>query len=348
MADNDDNMDNESQSPSLADAINGPAAAAILMMLLEENDAAAILKHLDPSEIRSLGKAMYAASVATEGQIDKALFRFVEGSQSVSALASGAGPKIRTVMHQALGNVRADNLLAEIAPKSSAVALDILRWMEAPTIIHILKEEHPQVGAIIVSVLTPEVAAEVLGLLDENLQTDLVLRSAKLTSVSGDAIADIETILSQSSEIKCSLPGMILGGKSDTAKIVNSMKKADMEKILRSVKKRDKVLGQAIEDEMFIFDNLNDLDSKSLGTVMRSVDAAQLALALKGAAPELIDRMLGSMSARAAETIRDGMAEGGLVKRSEVEEAQRGIIAIARKLAETGEIMLGDQGDDYV
>jgi flagellar motor switch protein FliG len=328
--------------------IEGSAAAAILLMLLDESDAAAILKHLDPTEIRALGKAMFATSSASEAQIDNALGRFVKSSQSVSSLASGAEPRIRKVMHEALGNVRADNILASIAPQSSAAALDILRWMDVPVIAKILSTEHPQVGAIILSVLTPPVAAEVLEGFDDAHQADLVMRAARLSSVSGDAIADLEAIMANATGGMSALPKMTFGGTSEAAKIFNNMKKGNMERVLKSVRKQDKRLGQEIEDEMFIFDNLNSLDAKGLGTVLRSVDASVLALALKGASPELSEKMLGAMSARAAESIRDDMAESGLVKRAEVDEAQKSIIAVARKLSDAGEIMMGSKGEDYV
>jgi flagellar motor switch protein FliG len=328
--------------------IDGAAAAAILLMLLEENEAASILKHFEPDEVMTLGRAMFAAAEANEAQIDGALDRFVESSRSVSTLAVRADPRIRSVMHQALGNIRADNILAEIAPQSSAAALDILRWMEVPTITHILASEHPQVGAIILAVLTPEVAGQVLEGIDEAAQTDLVVRAARLSSVPAEAIADLEIILDRASAMKAGAPKLKLGGTSEAARIVNSLKKPTGERVLRTIKKRDKQLGQDIEEEMFIFDNLLELDAKSLGTVLRSVDASSLGLALKGASATLVDKMLGSMSARAAQSIRDDMAESGLVKRAEVEEAQKAIIAVARKLSEAGDITLGAKGDDYV
>ena len=340
----DDEIDGEVATPR----VEGAAAAAILLMLLEENEAAAILKHFEPAEVMTLGRAMFAAAEASEEQIEVALDRFVSGSRAVSTFAVGADPRIRNVMNAALGNIRADNILAEIAPQSSAVALDILRWMEVPSIAAILESEHPQVGAIILSVLTPEVAAQVVEGLDEAAQTDLVVRAARLSTVPTDAIADLEAIVARASEIKGAQPKMRLGGTTEAAKIVNSLKKPTGERVLRTIKKRDKQLGQDIEEEMFIFDNLLELDAKSLGAVLRSVDAAALGLALKGASEMLVDKMLGSMSARAAQSIRDDMADRGLVKRAEVEGAQKTIIAEARKLAEAGEITLGAKGDDYV
>jgi flagellar motor switch protein FliG len=332
----------------VAPDIDGAAAAAILLMLLEENEAAAILKHFEPDEVMTLGRAMFASAGASEDQIEGALERFVSGSRSVSTLAVRAEPRIRSVIHQALGNIRADNILAEIAPQSSAAALDTLRWMEVPTITHILASEHPQVGAIILAVLTPEVAGVVLEQLDEAAQSDLVVRAARLSSVPAEAIADLEVILDRAIAIKAGKPKIKLGGTSEAARIVNSLKKPTSERVLRTIKKRDKQLGQDIEEEMFIFDNLLELDAKSLGAVLRSVDASALGLALKGASEALVDKMLGSMSARAAQSIRDDMADRGLVKRAEVEEAQKAIIAEARKLAEAGEITLGAKGDDYV
>ncbi len=345
----DDELDeDEVEQAAPAPTIDGGAAAAILLMLLEEGDAAAILKHFEPDEVRALGKSMFDAAQVSETEIEIALDRFVLGSRTVSSLAVGADARIRSVMNEALGNVRADNILAAIAPQSSAAALDILRWMETPAIAKILRDEHPQVGAIILAVLTPSAAAEALDGLEDNQQTDLVCRAARLTTVQRDAIDDLEAILAKASTSKAKKPGMRLGGKADVAKIVNKMPKPAMERMLRSVKKADRLLGQAIEDEMFVFENLNDLDAKGLGAVLRAVDANALALALKGADAALADKFLATMSARAAETIRDEMDEMGLVKRADVEEAQKAIITVARKLAEDGTIMLGSKSDDYV
>lgn len=331
-----------------APVMSGDMAAAILLMLLEEGEAASVLKHFEPGEVRALGSAMFHVASASEADVELALDRFVLGSRSVSSFAVGTETRIRTVMEGALGNVRADNLLSEIAPQSSAAALDTLRWMDSAALRHLLVRENPQVGAIILSVLTPDAAAAVLEELDEALQTDLVFRAARLTSVPAAAIEDLEHILAEATGTDAATGAMKLGGKSDVAKIVNSLPKSLGERVLRSVKKRDRFLAEAIEEEMFIFENLNELDAKSLGSVLRAVDAAALSLALKGAEPAMVDRFLATMSARAAETIRDEMAEMPPVKRADVEDAQRSIIAVARQLAADGTIMLGSKGDDYV
>lgn len=327
---------------------DGAATAAILMMLLEEAEAAEILKRLDPSEIKSLGKAMFAAADANEGEINGALTHFVDQSRSISALSLDTEPRIRSLMTQAIGNVRADNILASIAPQASGATLEMLRWMEVATIARVLADEHPQVASIVLAVLTPEVAAEALNGLDEMVQADLIYRAARLSSVGSDAIADLELILSAQTDVASAGQQVALGGKSEVAKIVNSMPKVKSQRILKTVKKRNKQLGEQIEEEMFTFDDLLVLDGKSLGAVLRAVDSATLGLALRGATTEMSDKLFGAMSARAAQSIRDEMLESGPVKRAEVEEAQKSILLAARRLADEGAIMLGSGGDDYV
>lgn len=328
--------------------VDGASAAAILLMLLGEAEAADILRNLAPEEVKALGKAMFDSAGADETMVEAALDKFVQQSRSISALSIGAEPRIRHVITTALGNVRADNILSEIAPQSSAAALDILRWMGLPTIGRILLDEHPQVSALVLAVLNPDIAAAALAGLDDPTQADLLYRAARLTSVNADAIADLEGLLERYSALKGAVPKIKLGGRSDIAKIVNSMAKPAGERALKTVKKRDKALGQEIEDEMFIFENLIDLDAKSLGALLRAVESEILTLALKGASTALADKALGAMSARAAQSIRDDMNERGPVKRSDVEEAQKSVIMTARRLAEDGTVQLGAKSDDYV
>ena len=329
-------------------AIEGSAAAAILLMLLDESEAATILKQLGPEEVRQLAKAMFDTANASEQQIGQALDRFVTRSRDVSALAIGADTRIRTVINEAVGNVRADNILAAVAPQRSAASLEMLRWMDVDANSGLLASEHPQVGALILSVLVPDVAARAIETLDEVLQADLVLRAAMLTSVPAAAIEDLEAVLASANVDGQRVAKQAIGGPSDVAKIMKKMPKQLSERTLRSLKKHDRVLAQTIEEEMFIFENLRDLDKKSLSSVLRSVDAAQLAIALKGADEEMVDMCLATMSQRAAETIRDEMTEMTMVKRADVDDAQKSVMQIVRQMAASGEIMIAGGGDDYV
>jgi flagellar motor switch protein FliG len=338
----------ETDAPAVTPKITGEFSAAILMMLLEDGDAASILQHLTPAEVKALGKGMFEAANASETDVEYALQNFVMNNRDLSSLAVGAPMRIRDMMHKALGNVRADNILSEIAPESSAPTLDILRWMDIDSITQILASEHPQVAAVILSVLTPEISAQAIAGFDEAKQTDLLFRSARLESVPAGAIEDLETILATYTGKKSEAPHVKLGGRNDVAQIVNNLSRPLGEKLLRALRKKDRLLADAIEEEMFVFDDLGQLDAKSLGAILRSVDADKIALAIKGASDLLGEKMLGTLSARAAQTIRDDINEMTQTKRSDVEDAQKAVIAVARAMAASGEITLGGKSDDYV
>ncbi|MBC6436514.1 flagellar motor switch protein FliG [Nostoc sp. HG1] len=332
----------------LVKTMRGAHAAAILLMLLEDTDAATILKEFEPQEVRSIGSAMFDAANSGEADIELALDLFIASNHTVSSLAVGASTRIRAVMHEALGNVRADNILADIAPTTSANLLDILRWMEIPAIAEVLASEHPQVAAIILAVLTPEAAAAAVEGLPEAVQVDLIWRAARLSSIPAHAIDDLEAILTAASDRVTAVPEMKLGGRSDVAKIVNNLTRPASEKLLRSLRKKDRALADSIEEEMFVFDNLEALDDKTLGAVMRNVEASEIALAIKGASAVMAARLLSTLSQRAAQTITDEIADMGPVKRSDVDDAQKAVVGVARRMAASGEIMLGGKGDDYV
>lgn len=328
--------------------IGGASAAAILMLLLEEKEAADVLRHLDPDEVRQLGSEMFGAAEADEYRVDQALGRFVSGSREISALTPGADRKIRNVMTDALGDDRAGSLLSAIAPQPRRAALERLRWMDTATIATVIAAEHPQVGAVLLSMLTPDAAALALADFPADRQADLLCRAARLGPVQAEAIEDLESILAEAEATSADTGTLAIGGQGDVARIVNNLPRSTGEELLRLVRKKDKLLATAIEDEMFVFEDLYQLDAKSLGAVLRGVEAATLALALKGVDGALADRFLATMSARAADTIRDELAEMAPVKRDEVDTARRAIVAVARALAASGEIMLGDKGDDYV
>ena len=329
-------------------SIDGKSAAAVLMMLLAEEEAAAIVGHLDANEVKALGTAMLGVAGISEDNVDAALEMFADKCRGVNPLAADPTPRVRSVIEQALGPSRAGTLLADIAPVSSPKLAEMLDWMEVDVLAALLDNEHPQVGALIVSSLSADLAAQALGKLEEGRQTDLLLRAARLGRVSVEAITELEDIVSRYVGDAAPPPKVELGGSSGVAKIMNSLGKPKGERLIKAIRKADKPIADAIEEGMFVFEDLLDLDNKALGTVMRSVDSSSLVFALKGAPKELVDRIFASMSQRAAQSIQDEMAEKTMVKRAEVDEAQKAVIAIARQLADAGEIVLGAAGNDYV
>ncbi|BAK64967.1 MULTISPECIES: flagellar motor switch protein FliG [Sphingobium] len=329
--------------------LTGSAAAAVLLMLFDEDEAAQILSRLEPEEVRQLGYAMYDVADVEVGEVNAALDQFVRKAKGRTTIGYGASQHIRGAMHKALGPERADNMLARITPPTQSTKLAMLKWMEPAEIAAIIETEHPQIMAIVLAHLDPVAAAAVLQLLPPEVQDDVVYRVATLGPVSAEALDDLEELLStRPGHARGGASTTKRGGTSEAAAIMNNVRKDHEQRIIKALTKRDKVVAQSIEDEMFIFENLIELSDKDLGTVMRSVDNSLLVIALKGASEALRTKILGCMSQRAAQSIQDEMEERGPMRLAEVLEAQKAIIAEARRMADEGTVMLGGRGDDYV
>ncbi|HET8611427.1 MAG TPA: flagellar motor switch protein FliG [Sphingomonas sp.] len=335
--------------PVPAGAPAGSSAAAILLMLLSEDEAAQVLGRLDPDEVQELGSAMFSVADVSEEEVEGVLDQFVDRARERTTIGFGADSQIRAMMERALGAERAENMLARITPPTRSSALDSLKWMDAKTIAALVEPEHPQIAALVLAHLEPAVAADVLQLLDEEVQADVVYRVATLGPVSAEALDDLERLLLRQVNKKASGSNApARGGASEAAKIVNSTRTQVEQRVIRQLARLDKNLARQIEDEMFVFDNLTLLTEKDLGALMRQVDNEILILALKGCEPQLRAKIFGCMSSRAAQSIQDEMAERGPTRLAEVQEAQKQVLAIARRMAEAGTIMLGGKGEDYV
>lgn len=336
----------------MADApkpMSGSAAAAVLLMLFDEDEAAQILSRLEPEEVRQLGYAMYEVVDVEVQEVNHALDQFVDRAKGRTTIGYGAAKHIRGAMTKALGPERASTMLARITPPTQSPKLAMLKWMEPKEIAGVIETEHAQIMAITLAHLDAERAASVLQLLPPEKQDEVVYRVATLGPVSAEALDDLEQLFQTSGGgVRSGGTTTQRGGTTEAAAIMNNIRKDHEQRIIKALAKRDKMVAQSIEDEMFVFDNLMDLSDKDLGTLMRTIDNDQLVVALKGANDGLKSKILGCMSSRAAQSIADEMEERGPMRLAEVVEAQKGIIAAARKLAEQGTIQLGGRGDDYV
>lgn len=345
MPDLDDALSDQEDSKG---ALHGSAAAAVLLMLFDEDEAAQILSRLEPDEVRQLGYAMYDVADVEIEEVNVALDQFVNKARRRTTIGYGATSHIRGAMHKALGTERAENMLAKITPPTRSTKLELLKWMEPKEIAEAIENDHPQVMAIILAHLDPAVAANVLALLPPEYQEDVVYRVATLGPVSSEALDELEEMLSTASPTAKKGTTSQRGGTSEAAAIMNNVRKDMEQRIMKALTKRDKIVSQTIEEEMFIFDNLIDLDEKNLGTLLRGVDSELLVVALKGANEMLKAKMLGCMSVRAAQAIQDEMEERGPMRLAEVVEAQKQVVAMARRMADEGTIMMGGKGDDFV
>ncbi|WP_343228338.1 flagellar motor switch protein FliG [Sphingomonas yunnanensis] len=330
----------------------GVERAAVLMMLVGEEEAAAILQKLDPEEVRKLGSAMFAVADVSEQEVELVLDDFVGRARERTGITFNPGPKVEAVMTRALGREKAESVLAQITPAEAVCEIDLLDWLDASEIATMLDKEHPQIAAVLIANLDPAVGGQVLELLPEAVQPDILHRIAKLGPITPEAVETLRTLIASRSGGGASgggpVGGLQLGGAREAAKILQGARKATEQRVMPKLLKMDRDIARQIEEAMFVFDNLLELDDKSLGTLIRNVDGDTLTRALKGVDEAARNRILGCMSARAADGIRDDMEARGPMKLSEVLEAQKMIIQIARNLAKDGTINMGAGDDDYV
>jgi len=329
-----------------ASALSGTEKSAILMLLLGEDEAAAILQNLSPREVQHLGTAMYSVAGVEQNTVNAVLDEFLETIKKQTGLGLGAGRYIENVLTKALGDDKAQSILGRITPASSESQIDILDWMDARSISELIIDEHPQIKALIISYLDFGLGADVLTLLPEDIQADVVQRIATLETVEPGAIKELERVMKAKFAANTSLRASQIGGVKAAAKIMNFTKTEMETRILNSIKKEDRDLMVEIQDNMFVFENLGGSDDRSLQTLLRSVDQDILVIAMKGADAQLQDKLLGCMSTRAAANIRDEMEVLGPVRLTEVQEAQKQIINVARKLSDDGTIVLAGRGGE--
>jgi flagellar motor switch protein FliG len=338
----------EEGPPKDGSPLQGSAAAAVLLMLFDEDEAAQILARLEPEEVRQLGYAMYDVADVEVEEVNQALDRFVTKAKRRTTIGYGATQHIRGAMHKALGPERADNMLARITPPTQSTKLEMLKWMEAKEIAALIDCEHPQVMALVLAHLDAPIAADVLQLLPAEHQEEVVYRIATLGPVGSEALDELEILLSRGGAVKSQGTQSQRGGTTEAAAIMNNVRKENEQRIIKALAKRDKIVAQSIEEEMFVFDNLIDLDDKNMGALMRGVDNEVLVVALKGANELLKGKIFNAMSARAAQSIADEMEERGPIRLAEVIEAQKAIVGTARRMADAGTLMLGGKGNDFV
>ena len=329
--------------------LTGTQKSAILMMLLGEDEASEIIRNLSPKEVQHLGTAMYSVQGLDQETVNAVLDEFLAIIKAQTSLGMGAGNYIRNVMNKALGEDKAQSVLSRIAPSTSARPIEILDWMDARSIAELIIDEHPQIIALIISYLDSGQAADVLGLLPDGMQPEIVRRIATLQTVGPDALVELEKVMQSKFKANTSLRAAKVGGVDAAARIMNFTKQNMEQRIMKDISRNDRELMQAIQESMFVFDNLIMSDDRSLQTLLRSVDNELLVLALKGADEPLREKLFSCMSKRAAANIMDEMEALGPVRLTEVQTAQKEIINVARRMSDEGTIVLaGRGGDDFV
>lgn len=324
----------------------GIKKSAILLMSLGEQEAASVFKHLTPKETQSLGLAMTTLNNVTRDDIKSTLEEFTAQTIGRTSLGHDASDYIRKVLTNALGDEKAANLLDRILHGGDTSGIEGLKWMDAPSAAELIKNEHPQIIATILVHLERDQASEILSLFTERLRNDVMIRIATLESIQPDALRELNDVLTKLLAGSNNIRKAPMGGVRAAAEILNYASSAQEASVIENVKQYDEELAQLILDEMFVFDNLIDVEDHGIQLLLREVQSESLIIALKGAPEEIRNKIFKNMSQRAAEALREDLESKGPVRLSEVEAEQKSILKTLRQLADDGQIVLGGKGDD--
>lgn len=326
--------------------LEGVEKAAILLLSLTEEDAAQILKHLEPKQVQKLGQAMAAIDDMTQSKITSVHKHFIEEIQNYSTIGFQSQDFVKRALTAALGEDKAANLIDQILLGGGAKGLDSLKWMDSKQVASIIRNEHPQIQTIVMSYLDAEQSAEILGQFPEKVRLDLMMRIANLEEVQPAALQELNEIMEKQFAGQAGTQAAKMGGMKSAAEIMNYLDTNVEGQLMDAIREQDEEMSQQIQDLMFVFDNLVDVDDRAIQAILREVQQESLLKAIKGADDELRDKITGNMSKRAAEMLIDDLEALGPVRISEVETAQKEILSVARRLADSGEIMLGGGGGE--
>src|SRR5574344_57648 len=332
------------EQQALLDEMSGIDKAAVLMLSLNEEDAAAIFRHLEPKQVQRLGMAMASMNDFSNEKVTAVHRLFIDDIQKYSNIGIGSEDFVRKALVAALGEDKAGNLVEQIIMGSGARGLDSLKWMDARQVATIIQNEHPQIQTIVLSYLEPEQSAEILSQFPEPVRLDLIMRIANLEEVQPAALQELNEIMEKQFAGAAGSQSAKIGGLKSAADIMNYLDSSTEGQLMDSIREHDEELAQQIQDLMFVFENLIDVDDRGIQTLLREVSGDLLQKALKGADDNLKYKILKNMSKRAAASMKEDLASMGPTKLSDVEAAQKEILTIARKLNDSGAIMLNRGG----
>lgn len=336
------------QAEKIPDTATGSERAALLLLMLGEEKAADVLRFVPSSELEKIGSAMARIKEVNNHQAEAVIESFQESMGTQTPLGVGVPGYVRQLLVSTLGEHKGRTLADKVLGDDTPMEIDSLRWLDMDTVVHMLRDEHPQIIAITLAHMSQDQAAYILDHLSAELQEDVVVRIATMDKIPQAALLELQDIL----KTKLSLSGVFktrsVEGAKAAASIINSLGKGSEGRILGLIDKADQKLSEKIKDLMFVFSNLGDVDNKGIQLLLREVSSDLITVALKGADEKVRSKFFSNMSKRAGEMLQEDMEARGMVKLSEVDVAQKEILAVARRLADEGLIMLGASGDDYV
>ncbi len=320
--------------------------AAILLMSLGEEEASEVFKHLTPKEVQGLGETIARMKSVPRDKLEGVLEKFAVVASEQSMLVSDTDEYVKSVLRKALGDDKANLLIDRILQGGDVSGIESLKWMDATSVAELLRIEHPQIVAAILVHLDSEQSSGVLKCFPDRQRNEVLVRVATLDGIQPAALKDLNEVMSKVLAGGDKMRKASLGGVKTAAEMINLMGASVETAVLDYIREADNELAQKIMDNMFTFDDLEKIDDKGIQLLMKEVQSESLVIALKGATPEMREKVFKNMSTRAAETLREDLESRGPVRVSEVEAEQKEMLKIVRRLADEGQIVLAAGGDD--
>jgi flagellar motor switch protein FliG len=328
---------------------NGTERAAILLLSLGEQEAAEVMKHMGAKDVQRIGAAMTQLQNISRQDVTTILGEFTSTVENQTSLGVGVDDYLRKVLIGALGEDKASGVIDRILFGRSSKGLEALKWMDSRAVSELIRQEHPQIISIVLAYLDADQSAEVLSQFPEWLRADVIMRIATLDGIQPHALHELDEVIEKQFAGKTgALKTSVIGGLKTASNILNFMDASQENSLIEHIKKVDDALGVKIQDLMFVFADIIDIDDRGMQEVLRAVPGEKLLLAMKGSDDGLKEKIFKNMSQRAAEMLKDDLEAKGPVRLSEVEAAQKEILAIVRKMSEAGTIQLGGKGEEFV
>lgn len=328
---------------------NGTERAAILLLSLGEQEAAEVMKHMGAKDVQRIGAAMTQLQNVSRQELSNVLNEFTTTVESQTSLGVGVDEYLRKVLIGALGEDKASGVIDRILFGRSSKGLEALKWMDSRAVSELIRQEHPQIISIVLAYLDPDQSAEILTQFPEWLRADVIMRIATLDGIQPSALHELDDVIEKQFAGKTgALKTSVIGGIKTAANIMNFMDTQQESAVIEQIRKVDDSLGGKIQDLMFVFNDMLNIDDRGMQEVLRAVPGDRLLLAMKGADDALKEKIYKNMSQRAAEMLKDDLEARGPVRLSEVEAAQKEVLALVRKMAEAGTVQLGGKGEEFV
>jgi|SaaInlStandDraft_1057018.scaffolds.fasta_scaffold38010_2 flagellar motor switch protein FliG len=329
--------------------LDGAQRAAVFLLSLGEEAAAEVLKHMQPKEVQSVGKAMTELNTISNEDLESVVGEFTETIFAGNAVGTDPLGYVKKTLNHALGETKGKRMVNRILNGQDSKGMDALKWMDPDSVALILKHEHPQICAIVLSSLESDHAAEVLKQLPEDRLPDIMKRIASLETIHPDALEELDDIIQRKVVEQVPTAPSKVEGIKIAADILGYVDSTIEAAVLDRIEEDDEMMSASIRDLLFVFDNLLTVTDRHMQRLLQEVGQDKLVIALKGASEAMKDKIVSNMSSRASEMLMEDLELKGPVRLKEVEDTQKEILQIALNLAADGEIAIGGKGgDEYV